>query len=210
MERRSASSIRLTSASIRSLRRSTSSRLLPMAERSMRRPACACLRTSAICSSITPPSAWWRRRRCSSATCWKVRMWNGGRSSTSVRCSIQTSRPATTAFACLRATTVGVWNEEGDAARLLDRPGVLPDELVSRACARSVCGTAVGGLPVPRPAGAARSSTMTLEARVGERTRIARELHDTLLQSFHGLLLRFQTASYLLPDRPAEAKEQTG
>ena len=49
---------------------------------------------------------------------------------------------------------------------------------------------------------------MTVEARVGERTRIARELHDTLLQSFHGLLLRFQTASYLLPDRPAEAKER--
>jgi signal transduction histidine kinase/ligand-binding sensor domain-containing protein len=48
----------------------------------------------------------------------------------------------------------------------------------------------------------------TLEARVGERTRIARELHDTLLQSFHGLLLRFQTASYLLPERPAEAKEK--
>ena len=49
---------------------------------------------------------------------------------------------------------------------------------------------------------------MTLDARVGERTRIARELHDTLLQSFHGLLLRFQTASYLLPERPAEAKEK--
>ena len=49
---------------------------------------------------------------------------------------------------------------------------------------------------------------LTLEARVGERTRIARELHDTLLQSFHGLLLRFQTASYLLPGRPAEAKDQ--
>jgi ligand-binding sensor domain-containing protein/signal transduction histidine kinase len=49
---------------------------------------------------------------------------------------------------------------------------------------------------------------MTLEARVGERTRIARELHDTLLQGFHGLLLRFQTASYLLPDRPADAKEK--
>ena len=38
---------------------------------------------------------------------------------------------------------------------------------------------------------------MSLEARVGERTRIARELHDTLLQSFHGLLLRFQTVSNL-------------
>jgi signal transduction histidine kinase len=33
---------------------------------------------------------------------------------------------------------------------------------------------------------------MTLEARVGERTRIARNLHDTLLQSFQGGLPRFQ------------------
>ena len=49
---------------------------------------------------------------------------------------------------------------------------------------------------------------MTLDARVGERTRIARELHDTLLQSFHGLLLRFQTVSQLLPERPVEAKEK--
>ena len=39
----------------------------------------------------------------------------------------------------------------------------------------------------------AQEFNVTLEERVGERTRIARELHDTLLQSFHGLLLRFQT-----------------
>ena len=51
---------------------------------------------------------------------------------------------------------------------------------------------------------------MTLEARVGERTRIARDLHDTLLQSFHGLLLRFQTVFQLLPERPMEAKEKLG
>jgi signal transduction histidine kinase/streptogramin lyase len=49
---------------------------------------------------------------------------------------------------------------------------------------------------------------MTLDARVGERTSIARELHDTLLQSFHGLMLRFQIVSELLPERPVEAKEQ--
>ena len=49
-----------------------------------------------------------------------------------------------------------------------------------------------------------RRFEMTLDARVGERTRIARELHDTLLQSFHGLLLRFQTAFDLLPDRSVE------
>ena len=52
-----------------------------------------------------------------------------------------------------------------------------------------------------------RQFEMTLDARVAERTRIARDLHDTLLQSFHGLLLRFQTASNLLPDRPAESKQ---
>jgi signal transduction histidine kinase/ligand-binding sensor domain-containing protein len=49
---------------------------------------------------------------------------------------------------------------------------------------------------------------MTLDARVSERTRVARDLHDTLLQSAHGLLLRFQTVSQLLPDRPMEAKEK--
>jgi signal transduction histidine kinase len=48
----------------------------------------------------------------------------------------------------------------------------------------------------------------TLEARVSERTRIARELHDTLLQSFQGLLLRFQSASKLLPACPVEAKQR--
>ena len=49
---------------------------------------------------------------------------------------------------------------------------------------------------------------MTLEARVGERTRIARDLHDTLLQSFQGLLLKFQAASNLLPGRPLDAKQR--
>lgn len=51
---------------------------------------------------------------------------------------------------------------------------------------------------------------MTLEARVSERTRIARELHDTLLQGFHGLLLGFQTVFHLLPEHPIAAKEKLG
>jgi signal transduction histidine kinase/ligand-binding sensor domain-containing protein len=44
-----------------------------------------------------------------------------------------------------------------------------------------------------------------LDERVSERTRIARELHDTLLQSFHGVLFRFQAARNLLPRRSDEA-----
>ena len=48
----------------------------------------------------------------------------------------------------------------------------------------------------------------TLEARVGERTRIARELHDTLLQSFHGLMYRFQAVLMLLPGEPVKARQE--
>jgi len=53
----------------------------------------------------------------------------------------------------------------------------------------------------------AKEFSIRLEERVDERTRVARELHDTLLQSFHGLLLRFQAATNLLPERPEKAKQ---
>jgi signal transduction histidine kinase/ligand-binding sensor domain-containing protein len=51
----------------------------------------------------------------------------------------------------------------------------------------------------------AHAFNLRLDERVNERTRIARELHDTLLQSFQGLMLRFQSARNLLPAQPAEA-----
>jgi signal transduction histidine kinase len=43
------------------------------------------------------------------------------------------------------------------------------------------------------------------EERLAERTRIARELHDTLLQSFQALMLHFQSVSDMLP--PGAAKQ---
>jgi signal transduction histidine kinase len=46
---------------------------------------------------------------------------------------------------------------------------------------------------------------LRFEERLAERTRIARELHDTLLQSFQGLMLHFQAVNDLLP--PGKAKE---
>jgi signal transduction histidine kinase len=46
---------------------------------------------------------------------------------------------------------------------------------------------------------------LRFEERLAERTRIARELHDTLLQSFQGLMLHFQAVNDLLP--PGTAKE---
>jgi len=45
------------------------------------------------------------------------------------------------------------------------------------------------------------------QERLAERTRIAQELHDTLLQSFQGLMLRFQIATETVLSDPLEAKE---
>lgn len=53
---------------------------------------------------------------------------------------------------------------------------------------------------------ARRILELRMEERVSERTRIARELHDTLLQSFQGVLMNFSGVPYLIRDRPAEAE----
>jgi signal transduction histidine kinase len=44
-----------------------------------------------------------------------------------------------------------------------------------------------------------------MEERVNERTRIARDLHDTLLQSFQGVVLKLSAVQYVIRDRPADA-----
>ena len=51
-----------------------------------------------------------------------------------------------------------------------------------------------------------REFSAQLEGRVDERLRLARELHDTLLQGFQGLMLRLQALDDLLPQ--GEAKEE--
>ena len=55
-----------------------------------------------------------------------------------------------------------------------------------------------------------RQWNLRFHERLEERNRIARELHDTLLQSFHGLILRFQAARDMLPERPDAANEALG
>ena len=52
----------------------------------------------------------------------------------------------------------------------------------------------------------ARQFELRLDERVSERTRIARELHDTLLQTFQGLIFRLQAVDDLLPE--GKAKDQ--
>jgi signal transduction histidine kinase len=52
----------------------------------------------------------------------------------------------------------------------------------------------------------ARQIDLRFEERLAERSRIARELHDTLLQSFQGAVLRVRAVTYMLPDRPTDAR----
>ena len=46
-----------------------------------------------------------------------------------------------------------------------------------------------------------------LEVRIKERTRIARELHDSLLQGVQGMMFRLEAVRRLLPNRPEEAAD---
>jgi signal transduction histidine kinase len=109
-------------------------------------------------------------------------------------------------FRVIAANNSGVWNEEGAALDFSIAPAYWQTTWFRALCvaAFAVLLWALDRLRLRR---VARQFNATLEARVSERTRIARELHDTLLQSFHGLLLRFQTVFELLPGRPAEAKK---
>ena len=100
-----------------------------------------------------------------------------------------------------------MWNEQGVTLRLQILPPWWGTTWFRSACAGVLLALLWAGYQL-RVRQLRYQFDLTLEARVGERTRIARELHDTLLQSFHGLLLRFQTASHLMPERSAEAKQE--
>jgi signal transduction histidine kinase len=108
-------------------------------------------------------------------------------------------------FRVIASNNSAVWNEAGAALEFSIAPAYYQTRWFKAVLAIGVVSLLWVAYQL-RVRQLARQFNRTLDARVSERTRIARELHDTLLQSFHGLLLRFQTASYLLPERPADAK----
>jgi signal transduction histidine kinase/ligand-binding sensor domain-containing protein len=100
----------------------------------------------------------------------------------------------------------GVWNEEGAALDFVIPPAWYQTNWFLALCVAAFLAL-LWALYQYRLHQMARQFNMRLEERVGERTRIARDLHDTLLQSFQGVVFRFQAARNHLPDRPRDASE---
>jgi signal transduction histidine kinase/ligand-binding sensor domain-containing protein len=109
-------------------------------------------------------------------------------------------------FRVVASNNSGVWNEQGAALDFSIAPAYWQTLWFRAACAVAFAGL-IWALFWLRSRQTAREFEARLEARVAERTRIARELHDTLLQSFQGLVLRFRTVQSLFSTRPEEARQ---
>jgi signal transduction histidine kinase len=113
--------------------------------------------------------------------------------------------PGTYIFRAQGATSRGPWSEPGIGLQLQ----ILPPFWATwwfRAALALLSLSAVWWAHQLRLGQLATQFDLVLEERISERTRIARELHDTLLQSFQGLMLRFQAINEVLPE--GRAKEQ--
>ena len=115
--------------------------------------------------------------------------------------------PRSYRFRVVASNNSGVWNETGDSLEFSIAPAYYQTNWF-RASLVAAFLVLLWGLHRLRLLQVAREFNMRLEARVEERTRIARDLHDTLLQSFHGMLLRFQAAINMLPAQPEDAKRE--
>jgi signal transduction histidine kinase/ligand-binding sensor domain-containing protein len=109
-------------------------------------------------------------------------------------------------FRVMACNNSGVWNEEGALLDLSVAPAYYQTLWFRSLCVAALLAL-LWLLYQLRLRQLAREYNMRLEERVGERTRIARELHDSLLQGFQGLMFRLQAVRDLLPGRGTEAAE---
>ena len=112
-------------------------------------------------------------------------------------------RPGTYHFHVVACNEDGVWNETGTAVSFRIAPAYYQTIWFELVCAAIVAGL-LWLFYLWRLQLATAQIQERLGARMEERERIARELHDTLLQGFQGLMLRFQAVMKTLPaEEPA-------
>jgi signal transduction histidine kinase len=111
--------------------------------------------------------------------------------------------PGNYRFRVIACNNDGVWNETGASLGITIRPAFYQTWWFIALAALAAAALLWWAVRL-RIAGIAHRLQERLAERLAERERIARELHDTLLQSLFGLTLRFHTAaSQLAPGDPA-------
>ena len=119
-------------------------------------------------------------------------------------------RPGHYAFRVIAANNDGVWNDQGAALTFTIPPAFVQTGWFIALCLTGAA-LAVWALVRLRVHQATvsvhRRLQQRMEDRLNERTRIARELHDSLLQGFQGLMFRLQAVRQLLPERPGDAEK---
>ena len=117
--------------------------------------------------------------------------------------------PGRYTFRVIASNNNGVWPETG-ATTTFVVPRALHETLAFRAAVLLVLALGLWMALRLRVRQVTEALQDRLEARVFERERIARDLHDTLLQGVQGLILRFQAVVSQLPvdGPPARAMEE--
>lgn len=111
-------------------------------------------------------------------------------------------------FQVLASNNDGVWNDKGDTITFVVPPAFY-QTVWFRSCAVIAVLLCVWILIRIREIRATEAFEARMAERLGERDRIARELHDTLLQGFQSIVLRFQVAvNAIQPPQQATAMLQ--
>jgi signal transduction histidine kinase/ligand-binding sensor domain-containing protein len=102
-------------------------------------------------------------------------------------------------FRVIASNNTGVWNMKGDTLRLVITPAFYQTAWFRVLSASVVAGLAWTLYLIRLKQATARVHNRLL-AHMEERERIARELHDTLLQGFQGITLRMQGVAKTMPE----------
>ena len=115
-------------------------------------------------------------------------------------------RPGSYRFRVIAANEDGLWNEAGATAAF-----TIPPTFAQTRAFLALCALAVGGviwlLFLWRHRQVTHAMRARFEATLAERTRIAQELHDTLLQGFTGVTIQLYAVQRLLASRPGDAAQ---
>jgi signal transduction histidine kinase/ligand-binding sensor domain-containing protein len=107
-------------------------------------------------------------------------------------------RPGTYRFAVSASNDDGLWNNKGASIGFTILPAFYQTQWFY-VLSTLGCGAILASLHRVRMRQVAAQVRGRLEARLAERERIARELHDTLLQGIQGLIWRFQAVAARIP-----------